>query len=827
MNGFCVGIHLKHIPLVEQFADLKDELIRKEQQLSSLKGMLDSNHVLRPVEANESTVNKSEKLNAQSNEHATRDGNSKVLRSSRESTKPERAELERLWAQNSAMRAEIASLRSELHTVYSRERKSHNHGGEGGDSRSFSSASETERTGNCRRSRDHASNGEVVQRTFNPKSKHDSNNGPVFYEGQAVECRTVGSGTWKPAVVDSVHLISDTVGSSRDRGSKTYAYTVWFDRGGSENNVPEVRIRSAKGYELDDGGSPCAVHQSGGTIIRMRVFRPGEIVFARDSGSKGKWSRAEVVRRDTKGMYYVLFDGRTEEHVLHPTMLRSTDDLKQNTARGHHSDGGDAIGIDEDSRGEYTKSVVASPAEKAELRYAEQRETLLEAARYALPELVKVGHEVLARYPGREAWGAGTVVGQGKDEVHLSVDFDSGNFTENLPFIFTTPRLTGNLLSDQTHVFPGDAVLAQKDDTSSSDDWYPARFKRYENDGYCSLVFVGEETLTSIRTVRAHLLYGKTKNDGLVEIPGVPPPPTKPVRAKKHRDGDLVLACIPKIKAWAPALVTGSKGHGRYSVEWADGEKSDSLLFMFMATLGYCGKGDTSATVTGRHPLSRDRPSGSSNVRHNDRALEGDNVVEGTPNVLNPQSCVEGDVDDGTSKSAKKYVRLRQPQLKVGEPVLAKSLHNSVWAPGSIKKVLGDGRYDVLFTDGSNAEGLSFIYIRTLDLVTLSENGGDSPEMACPANRDEHKVGDTVSKRCRVELGDTTVSYLTFFMEAAMLVGQSHAWSSLSIRVTFFPCGLLSRYIFLPCPLKYNRGPVNGENVCCHILFALNVLTRS
>ena len=52
---------------------------------------------------------------------------------------------------------------------------------------------------------------------------------------------------------------------------------------------------------------------------------------------------------------------------------------------------------------EHTNAAVTVPVEEAQLRYAEQRKTLLAAAHYVLPELVEVEHEALLRYPEREA----------------------------------------------------------------------------------------------------------------------------------------------------------------------------------------------------------------------------------------------------------------------------------------------------------------------------------------------------------------------------------------------------------------------------------------
>lgn len=397
-----------------------------------------------------------------------------------------------------------------------------------------------------------------------------------------------------------------------------------------------------------------------------------------------------------------------------------------------------------DNCGEQAKSVEVLAAEEAELRYAAKRESLLTAARDALPGLMKVRQVVLARYPGRDAWGPGLVAGLGKDGLHLSINFDSGEFVDNLPFIFVRSRFTGNLLSGKVHVCPGDTVLAQKEGTPSSADWYIAHFKSHQRNGDCSLIFDSEETSTTINAVRVQLLYDTSTKDGPAEIPGFPPPPTKPVRAKKHHDGDIVMACIPKFKAWTPALVTGSKGRGRYTVEWADGEKVKSLLFKFMAPLGKQEPEGGSDIVTERRSSSQDdRPAGLPDIHRNDDTIEGN---EATGEAQDAQPCGNVDLNE-TAKALRTHVRLRQPQLKVGEPVLAKSQEDSMWSPGSIKNVLGNGKYDVLFTDGSVKEGLSFLFIRTLDIETSGEDGGESAEITDPA-RCVHKVGDTVSSCC-------------------------------------------------------------------------------
>lgn len=727
-----------------------DELQRKEQVIASLKATKpnqDSHFVQEVAKDAELTASKNDTPITDVMEHDMGDSHGSFTHSSckiTNGTGPQVTELERLRTQNSALMTEIASLRSKLDSVCSRDHKSKRCGESCRDAHSFSSdggVKESDGSGNLR---NRVMSSEEANRARTFKNRRGSTAGPLFYEGQAVECRVKCSDNWRSATVDSVRSVFESVGDTGDRGDKTFNYTVWFDKGGSEKDVPEGRIRSLRGNDQDSSQPPRTVHRDGEAIIRMRVFVLGENVLARDGGSRGELSHAKIVRRNEDGTYCVAFNGSSEERDLHSTMLHSLDDDLQQKLVGR--DEGDTVGAEDDSCGDRAKSVAVSAAEEAELRYAAKRESLLTAACGALPGLMKVGQEVLARYPGRDAWGPGLVVGLSKDGLHLSIDFDSGEFVDKLPFIFVRSRFTGNLSRGKSQVYPGDAVLAQKEGTPSSGDWYLAHFKSYQRNGDCSLIFDGEEATTTINAARAQLLYDRSTKDGPAEIPGFSPPPTKPVRTKKRHDGDIVMACIPKVKAWSPALVTVSEGRGRYTVEWADGEKANSLLFVYMASLGKEEQESESTIVTERCASSKDRPAGSSDVRRNDEdIIEGDEMAE-AQNAQNAQFCGSVDFTE-TARALRTHVRLRQPQLKVGEPVLAKSQQDRMWASGLIKNVRGNGKYDVLFTDGSVEEGLSFLFIRTLDFEASGEDDGESAEIVDPS-REAHKVGDTVSSCC-------------------------------------------------------------------------------
>lgn len=169
----------------------------------------------------------------------------------------------------------------------------------------------------------------------------------------------------------------------------------------------------------------------------MKVFAPGENILARNGRSRGEWSHAKIIRRNEDGMYCVVFNDSSEERHLYSTMLHLWDeDLQQKPANRD----------EDDNCGEQAKSAEVFAAEEAELRYAAKRESLLTAARDALPGLMKVGQEARAKNPGREAWEPGLVTGLGKDGLHHSIDFDSGELVDNLPFIFVRSRFTGNIL---------------------------------------------------------------------------------------------------------------------------------------------------------------------------------------------------------------------------------------------------------------------------------------------------------------------------------------------------------------------------------------------
>lgn len=168
------------------------------------------------------------------------------------------------------------------------------------------------------------------------------------------------------------------------------------------------------------------------------------------------------------------------------------------------------------------------------------------------------------------------------------------------------------------------------------------------------------------------------------------------------------------------------------------------LLFKHMAPVGKQERESGSAIVTEKRSSSQDDgPAGSSNIHRNDDTIEGD---ETTGEAQNAQPCRSVNLNE-TAKALKTHVRLRQPQLKVGEPVLVKNQQDSVWLPDSIKNVLGNGKYDMLFTDGSVEEGLSLLFVRTLGIEDSGKDGDESAEITDPP-RGVQNMGDTVNSCC-------------------------------------------------------------------------------
>lgn len=638
-------------------------------------------------------------------------------------TKNSLAELERLRAQNLEMRKETARLRTTLDLTEMGDKRGGSGGG-GGGGRGDSGFGE----------------------------KNNGAGEAIYIEGQAVECRKKGSDLWYPATIESARLTVEPLGRSSGGDSKTYVYSAYFgDKEGTyEDHIPESRLRRTARVDGDGDpgqGSTWVVKNSEGeTLVRSRVFGPGDLVLVRNSGSgssdKGskKWSCGEVIRRNDSGTYrVVVLGGQPEGSDFHPTMLRAQD----------HPADDEEVGSDSMTTTPRKKTSIASPAEEAETQYAKERDELLVLARGVLPAPLQVGQEVLAKNGGSTVWGPGVVVSIDDSNLRCSVEFDFGDVEDNIPCIFVRPR-RGEDVTSHGRVRTGDAVLAHRakeQDTGAGDgrDWLNARFERYheyEKD-LCYVVFAGENAVSRVGVTQVRPLYftaltegGPPRDEDM--IPGHPPPPTKPVRAKKHHEGDVILACIPKVKKWTPALITRVKGRGRYSVEWADGIRADSLLFMFIASMeGSVRKG----------------------------AFAVGPPVVGDSSTKNESDTSRNDPDGGkmSAGGAAAAVRLRQRALAIGEPVLAKkTADDSFWSPGTITKADGGGKYDVQFTDGTTAEDLSFLFVRALASQANGGDGGGGGDLetrgdmtdgdASDRNQPPEKataVGDTVRVRGR------------------------------------------------------------------------------
>ncbi|CAM9607448.1 unnamed protein product [Ectocarpus sp. 12 AP-2014] len=746
-------------------ADLKADLSLKEKQVAALRKSQAVEYTLKLAEEKEALQVRVERLIAESNSKhdsgirgrttSFNSTSSSQKEQSAASNEASLAELERLRAQNLNMRKESARLRAELELVEMR--------GDSGSGREHGGRS---------RNRDSMDRGRARQ--------YCHSDGARFYEGQAVECRKQGSDSWLPATVDSVRLTIEPLGGGGDSGGgdsrgshRTYMYGVYFngEENGRRDDVPEFRIRAADsgdGNGPGQGSSRVVIDRDGETVIRSRVFGAGDLVLVRDGGGgrtnqdNKKWTLGEVIRRNDNGTYRVLVSGgQAEGKDFHPTMLRAQDGPMNSFGSG--CDIHDQPGVSQ------TKTKATSPAEEAEIRYAERREELLELARGDLPAPLHVGQEVIAKSGGSTVWSSGVVVVTDSDDLRCRVEFDSGDIEDNLPCIFVRPRRGGDLASGGD-ARTGDAVLAQKtrkQDTRSGDrgDWFAARFRSYDEDDAdsCYVTFDGERASSQVQATRVRLLYpsarggGGRRNDRPGDndamIPGNPPPPTKPVRAKKHREGDIVLACIPTVRKWTPAVITGVKGHGRYSVEWADFVREKPLLFMHIASMqgpsrkraisvGHKKNSDDSADS--HHATTRAPASGASGA-----SGDGDTGSdERRSRILSAEGSASG-----TTPS----VRLRQRALNVGEPVLAKKAPDQgFWSPGSVTRADGGGRYDVRFTDGTTAEDLSFLFVRGLSVEQSSGDGRggevdtrsgkittDSSEMHPSGERDP-VVGDSV-----------------------------------------------------------------------------------
>ncbi|CAB1097114.1 unnamed protein product [Ectocarpus sp. CCAP 1310/34] len=755
-----------------QVADLKADLSLKEKQVAALRKSQAVEYTLKLAEEKEALQVRVEQLIAESNSKHDSDigGRTTSFNSTSSSQKEQSAasneasltELERLRAQNLKMRKESARLRAELELVEMR--------GDSGSGRERGSRS---------RNRDSMDRGRARQ--------HCHSDGARFYEGQAVECRKQGSDSWLPATVDSVRLKIEPLGGGGDggdggdggggdsRGShRTYMYCVYFngEETGRMDDVPEFRIRAAAsgdGNGPGQGSSRVVRDRDGETVIRSRVFGVGDLVLVRDGGGgrtnqdNKKWTVGEVIRRNDNGTYRVLGSGgQAEGKDFHPIMLRAQDDPKNSFDSG--------CDIHDQPGASQTKTKANSPAEEAEIRYAERREELLELARDDLPAPLHVGQEVIAKSGGSTVWSSGVVVATDSDSLRCRVEFDSGDVEDSLPCIFVRPRSSGDLASGGD-ARTGDAVLAQKtrkQDTRTGDrgDWFAARFGSYDEDDadFCYVDFDGERASSRVQAARVRLVYpsarggGGKRNDRRRDddamIPGNPPPPTKPVRAKKHREGDIVLACIPTVKKWTPAVITGVKGHGRYFVEWADFVREKPLLFMHIASMqgpsrksamSFGPKKNSDDSADSHHATTRATASGARGSRDG-----GDTGSDEKRSRVLPAESSAG----GTTPS----VRLRQRALSVGEPVLAKKAPDQAfWSPGCVTRADGGGRYDVRFTDGTTVEDLSFLFVRGLSAEQGSGDGGggevdirsgkitsDTSEMHPSAGGRDPVVGDSV-----------------------------------------------------------------------------------
>ncbi|CAN0308353.1 unnamed protein product, partial [Discosporangium mesarthrocarpum] len=197
-------------------------------------------------------------------------------------------------------------------------------------------------------------------------------------------------------------------------------------------------------------------------------------------------------------------------------------------------------------------------------------------------------------------------------------------------------------------------------------------------------------------------------------IPGKAPNPTKPVRAKKCHRGDLVMACIPGAKEWSPAVVTGARGQGKYSLEWADGDVEDALLFMYMVPLLSPPSNVSPATNTSSAHPCKDKPptEQAESPRQGLRKEGGKGKPAETQSVRSARPESPGSMSLSGSEKLHRVLRIRQKRLVVGEAVLARRPNNDNWQPGVVEEVEGGGSYTVAFSGGSKESGLSFAYIR-------------------------------------------------------------------------------------------------------------------
>lgn len=765
----CIGataVHFSSLYLIAvyQISDLKSELRKKQQEVTDFQTTQKSEYLIQLAKEKEALAVRVEELIMEKCE-PTGDEFSSGQGAN---------ELKRLRAENSAMLEETKRLHIELE-----EAKPEQPGGE----RVTRITPADGRLGGRRNDREQLINSEgaayhriqdghkhVSNTSSNDRNKsrrHDRNvdgisgDGPLFYEGQTVQVRLEGSDSWSSATVDAVRSTVETLGAGRDGGGNhgRYLYTVWFSNGGREDDILENRIRAAD----DTWGaghrsvSPTMVRRDDGeTVIRQKTFRVGEEVLARDGGSSANvWASAQVVSRTATGTYVVMFRGSADEVDLHPTMLR---------ARGR--DGDDPSESFTSPAATNSKSLTS--AEEAEIRYEEKREELLAKARAAIPKVLRRGDEVLARYPpgpnSNSVWGIGVIVEVGTKGMHYDISFDRGHMGENIPCVFVRRWNENSAVSLTTAgdlLLSGDTVLAQRDSGRADGDWFPAKVK--ENNGgrgTASIVFVGEdEVVTSTRQTKVIPLYLSSQqtggdhdcDDDRPEIPRSPPPPTKPLRAKKHHKGDIVLACAPKLKPWTPAVIIEVAGRGRYSVEWADGTRLDSLLFMHIASFDGPPRENDDRSMSTAAP-SRPQADGD-----RDRCVSRD--VDGTSHDEGP--ATEGRPGHGSKSQS----RLRQRQFSVGEPVIARCEDENIWSPGSIRNVCERGKYDVDFTDGTQALELSFFFIRGLDVYSTGVGGDGKEEGTHGGNIDTAQpydgYGSEGGSLCdKIDVGDSVSSIL-------------------------------------------------------------------
>lgn len=732
-----------YLYLTEQLANLKADVRQQKQENIALKTIQKSAYVLQLAEEKEALAGKVDRLITKSYQDDEESSRGRTFNSLKKPTDTELlVELEKLRTQNSAMRVESVRLQAELDLNKIPDSEVPDQG-DGHIARgSYSGGREKLRRRQFTHE-GHTSGDRFSAKGSNPTpephGRLKSVNGAMFYEGQAVTCHKVGSDSWWPAVIDSARLLIETVRSRNSRGKKTYVYSVWYEKGGKEDGIPEHRIRSNEGDTADHLSlASKGVNYDGETAIHARIFRSGDVVLARNNRSGGNWSYAEVLRRNNNGTYFVVFNGRSDEpNLLHPTMIR---ELRKPEYPGGFLDKGSGAS---EPTSTSARMVPTSLAKEAELVYGEQRETLLMLAREILPKPFEVGQEILAKYPGSIAWGPGVVGISNADNLHYCVDFDSGDFHEHLPFIFLRPRWESDL-SAGSNIHVGDPILAQKQGAGNSEDWFPASFNGHEGDGYYLVTFFGEQGTVSVHKTRVRSVYTIPTDSSPLEIPANPPPPTKPLRAKKHHEGDIVLACIPTIKAWTPAIITGVKGRGRYSLEWADATKVDSLLFRHIVSVKDLARKNDIALKSRQYNLD---DQDASRVVSNDGSFN--RRAEKSQGVRNNGEMLARSLDHGVgleaSNAAEAHLHQQQRRLEIGEPVLAKMHTQDYWSPGSIKKVHGGGKYDIQFTDGTVAEDISSLLIRDRSHLE-SNNNGDEDEstlMGQPSGGDP-KVGDSV-----------------------------------------------------------------------------------